>query len=211
MIEVGAISSEFASALVKAQSEIEGAKKGKRNPGFNSKYADLSACWDACREAFHDAKIAVLQFPSAAPSGSVGLVTTLVYGPTGETLSEAFTMPLKDPSNAQSGGSAITYARRYALCAVIGICPVDDDGNAASGVAGPVGARPNTTTSVGMDAKTEAAQTTSFVASFRASTGVDEMKSVYSKVKNSQLPEPGKTALLADMAKSIKAEKAKEY
>ncbi|MCA6269171.1 ERF family protein, partial [Phenylobacterium sp.] len=41
----------LAKALSAAQGEIEGAVKGKNNPAFRSKYADLSAVWDACREA----------------------------------------------------------------------------------------------------------------------------------------------------------------
>ena len=38
-----------------------------------------------------------------------------------------------DKSTAQAVGSAITYARRYALAAICGVAPEDDDGNAASG------------------------------------------------------------------------------
>lgn len=40
---------ELATALSKAQSEIEGAAKDKNNPFFKAKYADLSSVWDACK------------------------------------------------------------------------------------------------------------------------------------------------------------------
>jgi hypothetical protein len=39
-------------------------------------------------------------------------------------------MPLAKP-DAHGVGSAITYARRYALAAMVGIAPEDDDGNKA--------------------------------------------------------------------------------
>jgi hypothetical protein len=126
-------SKEFASALVKAQGAIEGAVKDKANPAFRSKYADLGACWDACREALQANQIAVLQWPMTPTlPGHIQLMTQLVYGPTGEAVSGACDYPLKDPTNVQAAGSAITYARRYGLCSVLGICPEDDDGSAAA-------------------------------------------------------------------------------
>ncbi len=193
------MSPEFATALVKAQSEIEGAKKKNSNPAFRSKYADLGACWEACREALHDNHIAVLQFPTSSSPGSVGLVTTLVYGPTGETLSESFALPLKDASSAQSAGSAITYARRYALCAVIGICPVDDDGNAASGVDTPGGNPFGHKSRVSFSPK-------DLIDRFAGTSDIHVMKSIYSELKNSTMVEPGKTELLTKCAARIKKE-----
>lgn len=200
-VKIGDISPDFAKALVGAQGEIEGAKKGKANPAFRSKYADLGACWDACRDALQKYQIAVLQFPSSAPPGHVGLVTALVYGPSGEILSEAFSMPLKDPTNAQAAGSAITYARRYALCAVIGICPEDDDGNAASS------SKPQTAPAAKpmewSDADDAAARR-----GFNGKTTNEERKAYYSKVKAMPIPEPHKTKLLSDFAAVIKGQKA---
>lgn len=196
----------FAAALVMAQGEIEGAKKDSRNPGFNSKYADLSSCWDACRDALQKNGIAVLQWPSTVPGDYVGMVTQLVYGPTGEVLSGEFQLPLGGKKDAQAAGSAITYARRYALCSVIGICPEDDDGNAASA---PRKVRSDGSTAVGeaeviQNEKLEAA----YEAQFGSLTSNDERKALYSTVKNSGLAEPCKTRLLAKMADVIKKEKA---
>lgn len=133
------ISPDFAKALVKMQSEVEGAKKGKSNPQFKSKYADLAACWDACSDALRNSDVSILQFPTLAPTGFVGLITKVIFGPSGEILEEVFHMPVKDPNNPQAVGSALTYARRYALCSVVGICPEDDDGNKA---AAPVQVQP---------------------------------------------------------------------
>lgn len=196
------IGKEFAASLVKAQGEIEGAKKGKENTFFKdgkgkaSKYADLASCWEACRDALQANQIAVLQFPSAAPPGHVGITGVLVYGPTGETLSETFNVPVKDATNPQAMGSAITYGRRYQLCSMIGICPDDDDGNAAasSGKAPPA-------------QKQQQVDTESIKAQFADLKNKDDMKTFYSKVKAMVIPEPAKTALLTSMATSIKESK----
>jgi hypothetical protein len=183
-------------ALVKMQGEIEGAKKAKRNPGFNSKYADLSACWDACREALQSNEIALLQFASPSDAGRIGITTVLVYGPTGETLSESFGLPCKDPTNPQALGSAITYGRRYGLCAAIGICPVDDDGNSASGVSAQPKQESKPTTDAG-----------ALQAKFDSAVTVADKKTIYSQVKNSDLAEPKKTEVLSKMADVIKGMK----
>jgi hypothetical protein len=52
---------EIAGALAKAQGAIEGAVKGSVNPHFRSKYADLGAVWDACREHLTKNGISVIQ------------------------------------------------------------------------------------------------------------------------------------------------------
>lgn len=211
----GIISPQFAQAIVKVQGQIEGAIKGKENTFFKngkgqaSKYADLSACWDACRDALQANCIAVVQFPAVAPPGYVGLTTLLVYGPTGESLGEPFHMPLKDASNPQAAGSAITYARRYALCSAVGICPEDDDGNAASG--NRAAANQNVAKTATKKAQEpqkpvdDAALVATFQSAWKAAEGNrDALKAVWMTVKNSSLSEPGKTAMLTQMADVIK-------
>ncbi len=201
-MNIESVTPAFAAALVVAQASIEGAVKGKTNPAFRSKYADLGACWDACREALHQNGIAVLQFPAGHESGSVGLRTILVYGPTGETMSEVFAIPLKDATNPQAAGSALTYARRYALCSVIGICPEDDDGNKASQEASQKAA-PKSLAVVAQTVQ-------SYRKTFDSKKSSDSMKAVYSEVKASDLPDDIKAALLSDMAEVIKSAKNKE-
>lgn len=210
-MESSTISKTFALALVKAQGSIEGAKKGRENTFFKdakgraAKYADLAACWDACREALQDAGIAVVQFPTGGPQGHVAVRTVLVYGPTGETLSDTLHVPLKDPTNAQAMGSAITYGRRYALCAVIGICPEDDDGNAASAPA-----RQGAATGKKAVPLKVAASADSFRSAFKMSSTIEGMKMVYTEAKNSDLEESSKQALLREMGDAIRAAKVKE-
>lgn len=106
------------------------AHKDKKNPFFKSDYADLASCWDACRDALTENFICVIQSPTIH-EGQFVLETVLAHA-SGESLRGFYPLdPVKkDP---QGFGSAVTYARRYALQAMVGITPSEDDGNAASG------------------------------------------------------------------------------
>ncbi|MGB4031208.1 MAG: ERF family protein [Tenuifilaceae bacterium] len=122
--------STLAASLVKAQREIEGAAKDKTNPHYRSKYADLASVADACKPALNRHGIAYVQAPEPSESGTLALTTMLVHE-SGEWMSGTCTMPL--PKNDPQGyGSAMTYARRYALAAMVGVCPEDDDAEAAT-------------------------------------------------------------------------------
>lgn len=120
---------ELAAALAKAQGQIQGAKKDSTNPHFKSDYADLASVWDACRQALSGNGLSVAQ---SAENGEHGYgVTTLLMHTSGQWISGTlYLKPSKD--DPQGAGSALTYARRYALAAMVGVAPDDDDGNAAS-------------------------------------------------------------------------------
>jgi hypothetical protein len=120
---------ELATALAKAQTEIKGAVKDSENPYFKSKYADLESVWDACRDALTKNGLAVIQLPTDAGEGRIGMETILVHS-SGEWVSGAFSMIPKDTS-PQAVGSCITYARRYGLAAVAGVHQTDDDAEGA--------------------------------------------------------------------------------
>lgn len=120
---------EIAGALAKAQAVIAGAAKDSDNPFFKSKYADLASVWDACRKPLTDHGLSVAQ-TAATAEGHVGVTTILMHG-SGQWIRDTLVMkPTKD--DPQGVGSCITYARRYALAAMVGVAPEDDDGNAAS-------------------------------------------------------------------------------
>jgi len=135
---------KLAGALSAAQAVVQVAVKDSVNPAFRSKYADLGAVWDACREALKQNHLAVLQFPITPTSGEPGDIglETIVLHESGEFISERFFLPVvkKDP---QGIGSAISYARRYSLMSVLGIVADDDDGAHASGQ-GPANLRKST-------------------------------------------------------------------
>lgn len=123
---------ELAAALAKAQAKIKFASKESLNPHFRSKYADLSAVWDACREALSENGIAVTQVPTLGAEGGLYLTTTLMHA-SGQWISGEW--PIRPVQDTPQGlGSATTYARRYSLAAMVGVAPADedDDGNAAS-------------------------------------------------------------------------------
>jgi len=124
----------LAAALVKAQGQTKAAVKDSENPFFKSRYADLGAVWDACRDALQANGLSVTQFPGIQEAdGGVPLatVTTILLHSSGQWLQGTAGAPLKS-QDPQGVGSAITYLRRYALAAVMGIVQEDDDGNAAS-------------------------------------------------------------------------------
>ena len=120
---------QLAEALSKAQAKITGALKDSANPFFKSKYADLASVWDACREQLSANGLAVIQTTDVDPEG-VLVITTLAHS-SGEWIRGRLRMvPTK--SDPQGVGSCLTYARRYALAAIVGVAQVDDDANAAS-------------------------------------------------------------------------------
>lgn len=120
----------LAAALSKAQASITGALKDSANPFFKSKYADLASCWDACRKPLTDNGLAVIQTIEAGEGRAV-LVTTLCHA-SGEWIKSYCPILTKDDS-PQALGSAITYSRRYALAAMVGLAQIDDDAEAAQG------------------------------------------------------------------------------
>lgn len=122
---------KLAEALCKAQASMNGAVKDSANPFYKSKYADLASVWDACRGPLSSNGLAVIQTTVPSANGKVGVETILAHQ-SGEWISGLLEMtPVK--ADPQGVGSAITYARRYGLQAIVGIAPEDDDGNAASG------------------------------------------------------------------------------
>lgn len=128
---------DLMTALAKAQGEIEGAKKDSQNPHFKSSYADLASVWAVIREPLSKNGLAITQWPRVV-NGAVEVETILAHGE--QFISDVLWMPCSK-MDAHGIGSATTYARRYALMAVAGVAPEDDDGNgAAIGGAGTAGA-----------------------------------------------------------------------
>ena len=119
----------LAAALSKCQAEVSGADKTKLNPAFKSKYADLASVWDACRAPLSKNGLSVVQLPQA--DGAKVTVTTMLMHASGEWICTDLTVTAQAVTPV-AVGSAITYARRYSLSAIVGVAPDDDDGTAAS-------------------------------------------------------------------------------
>lgn len=120
----------LAAALSKAQGEVEGAKKDVVNGHFKNKYADLESVWNACRDALTANGLSIIQAPGLTHDGVMHMTTQLSHS-SGQWVRGEMSLPLQkvDP---QGAGSALTYMRRYALAAFVGVAPEDDDGNAAA-------------------------------------------------------------------------------
>ena len=122
----------LSKALSKAQGEMGGAVKDANNPFFKSSYADLGSVIKAIKEAFTSNRLSYTQFPVRDEAGA-GVETILMHE-SGQWIKSSYTLPLAK-FDAQSAGSCLTYARRYALQAIAGIPAVDDDGNQATAAA----------------------------------------------------------------------------
>ena len=120
--------SELAAALAAAQSQMGAAVKDAQNPFFKSKYADLGEVVRAVKQPFAENGLSYTQFP-IREGESAGVITMLMHT-SGQWMRQGYTLPLAK-FDAQATGSAITYARRYALQSIAGIPSADDDGNLA--------------------------------------------------------------------------------
>jgi len=140
---------ELALALVKFHREVGTIKKDAKNPFFKSNYASLSNILDAVEDPLSNNGLVVVQIPD----GENSLLTQLMHDASGEWLRASYIMPVKEANNPQAVGSAITYARRYALAAILSLNIEDDDAHKASQP--PVAARPATTHSEQLPTYTE--------------------------------------------------------
>jgi hypothetical protein len=120
----------LAAAMAKAFAAIEGATKSANNPHFKSKYADLTSVIEAIKPALVANGLFFTQSPRPNEKG-VEIETTLHHAG-GDTFSLGSLFVPADRNNAQAFGSALTYARRYALVTAFGVPVEDDDGNAAA-------------------------------------------------------------------------------
>lgn len=121
---------ELSKALSKFQGEVKNPKNTATNPFFRSKYAPLEEVLNTTRPILSKYGLSVIQSPSS--EGEYVSITTILMHESGEWM-EFQPLKLKtDKNTAQGAGSAISYGRRYALSAILGISSEDDDdGNIA--------------------------------------------------------------------------------
>jgi hypothetical protein len=121
----------LAGALSSFQGEVENPKNTANNPYFKSKYAPLNDVLNIVRPVLAKNGLSILQSPSGDGENIV-VCTTLLHS-SGEWIEFEPLILKADKATAQGAGSAITYARRYAVSAILGISSEDDDdGNHAS-------------------------------------------------------------------------------
>ncbi len=121
---------ELATALCKAQGELENVAKDSNNPFFKSKYADLAACIDTVRPHLAANGLSIVQVPELTER-NVRLVTRVLHN-SGQWIEGELESQPKD-FGPQAVGSVVTYLRRYMLSAMIGLAAEDDDGESGQG------------------------------------------------------------------------------
>jgi hypothetical protein len=136
---------ELVTALAKAQADVQDAKADKENPHFKSKYASLSSVWEACRKALTSNGLSIVQ-TIEKQEGVMGVNTMLSHA-SGQFICSFCPAVVSGQQNMQSLGSAISYARRYSLAAMVGVASSeetqeDDDGAKASQGGGRQNSRP---------------------------------------------------------------------
>lgn len=122
---------ELAKALLNVQRTMQLIVKDAENPFTKSWYASLNSVMDACRDALIENGIWLCQYPVPVEQpNSLGLVTKLTHAESGQWQSSLAVVPLPK-ADPQGMGSAMTYCRRYALTAMLGMVTEDDDGEGA--------------------------------------------------------------------------------
>lgn len=104
------------------------AKKGKDGKPIPD-YADLAQCHKAAAKALAEQELAVVQVLTNNSDGEMVLSTQLIHS-SGQYIESL--IPLKQTSSPQQMAAAITYARRTAYCAMVGLAADDDDDGAAA-------------------------------------------------------------------------------
>lgn len=120
---------EIAIALAKVQAVLEAAEKNSTNTvggGGKKKYADIAAVYSAIREPLSNNGLSIAQTMRPSDPGTV-CVRTMLMHESGQWISGECVLPWDRQGGPQGAGSAITYARRYSLSAMIGVVSEDDD------------------------------------------------------------------------------------
>jgi ERF superfamily len=117
----------LAGALSKTQNSIENVNKNKQ--GYGYKYADLASCLSAIKKPLNDNGLSISQLVTHDENKQQVLVTLLMHE-SGQWLKSKFYIEnviMKQCNSLQQIGAGLTYARRYALSAIIGLSQEDDD------------------------------------------------------------------------------------
>ena len=119
----------IAGALVKFQASVSKVAKEANNPFFKSKYASLANILDTIQKPLSECGLAISQFPDGN-----ALTTIILHADSGEWMESSYVMPVVKQNDPQAMGSAMTYARRYALGSILNLnIDDDDDGEKAMG------------------------------------------------------------------------------
>jgi hypothetical protein len=119
---------ELSTALSKAQAAFKPVPMNAINPFLKNHYADLGSVIESAKPVLAAHGLSISQL--VENDGPMIGVTTILMHQSGEWLLSTMTLPMLDEkgkSAAQVAGSIITYIRRYAYGAIIGLYTGDDD------------------------------------------------------------------------------------
>lgn len=117
---------EIQAALIKARAEIENLNPSAK--GYSYTYVPLEKVIDHLKDILPKHGLGYVQLPSGGAGDTIGLSTRIIHS-SGEWIEDTATFKLTDMKGvnvSQASGSAITYFRRYALCAAFGITGDED-------------------------------------------------------------------------------------
>ena len=114
-------------SLAKFHAMVGRISKDAKNPFFKSNYASLPHIITEISEPLEKAGLILSQFPNGD-----GLTTMLIHAESGEYISATYTLQVVRQNDPQAQGSAISYARRYAITSILNLAISDDDGEAAT-------------------------------------------------------------------------------
>ena len=139
--------------LINARKDFKPLKESAYNPFFKSKYADLKEVINSVKDALVNNGLGFYQSADTisetkeivtttvdkngttkTESKIVGYskITTTIFSVSGETITTTYPLIISDTADPQKVGSAVTYAKRYALTAALGIASEDDDAQSVS-------------------------------------------------------------------------------
>ena len=113
--------------ILEFQKKVGVLKKDKKNPYFNSNYADINTLLSVIKPLLSELGLIVVQ-PIMVSNGKQILITQIKNSEDDKVVLES-SIYLPDNLDPQKMGSAITYYRRYSLQALLSLEAEDDDGN----------------------------------------------------------------------------------
>ncbi|HEY1982449.1 MAG TPA: ERF family protein [Xanthobacteraceae bacterium] len=126
----------LAAALAKAQANLVNPEKslvatirpdGPRSAARMFRYAPLASGLDIVRKTLGQHEIATLQTTAIDPAAGIINLTTMLAHASGEWIASDWPVcAVSDTATPHRMGAALTYARRYALFALVGIAGEDD-------------------------------------------------------------------------------------
>ena len=126
----------ISGALVEFNKKVSVIPKLDTNPFFKSKYAGLPSILKAIKEPLEQSGLALSQYPT----GDNELTTLVSHTESGEFIESTFKMSI-GKTDPQGFGSAVTYAKRYAIAAILRL-DIDDDDDANEAVGNKPASKP---------------------------------------------------------------------